>query len=473
MKTNNLTRLFCSDARRKLYASALAYLDEEKMTPYLTFGTLLGLSGGADSVFALGFLLKYAEENHTPRPVCVHVHHGIRGESADRDAAFCRELCESVGVELIVRYFDVPALAKEQGIGIEEMAREVRYRTFQDIISSRDDLSFIVTAHNATDNLETVLHRMLRGAGTLGLCGIPPVNQNVIRPLLSLPKSNIASALIDGGVPFVTDETNLENDHTRNYLRNEILPRLQRLTKSPEVSLTRLTRNLRMDEEYFSKIADSMLASASNGTMARTLLSSQHPAVLSRILRKMSVSAYGISPEKVHLDRIAERLPHKGDFEITMPGGIRFVAEGKTCYITDRPSTRVLDPMPRIVIPRQALTDLSPYGYSVFYGDEKNLKSFLNVYKIAIEADLSSAIIEGELYVRPRLDGDKYRTRGMTRRLKTMLHDSGIPKGERDRIPVFCDVRGIVFVPALGAREDLGSSPNGDRLFLLLPIDGR
>ena len=97
----------------------------------------------------------------------------------------------------------------------------------------------------------------------------------------------------------------------------------------------------------------------------------------------------------------------------------------------------------------------------------------ITVISVLMVPDLSSAIIEGELYVRSRLDGDKYRTRGMTRRLKTMLHDSGIPKGERDRIPIFCDARGIVFVPALGAREDLGSSPNGDRLFLLLPIDGR
>ena len=346
MKTDKLKGLFRDGEAAKLYLRILSYINEEKIAPYLSTGVLLGLSGGADSVFALCFLLWYSAQNCTPPPVCVHVHHGIRAESADRDEAFCRALCKDVGVELIVRHFDVPALSRERRQGIEETAREVRYKAFRDIISGRDDLSCIVTAHNATDNLETVLHRMLRGSGTLGLCGIPPINDNIVRPLLSISKSEITATLAAGGVFFVTDETNFENEYSRNYLRNEILPKLQRLTNSPEVSLTRLTRNLRMDEEYFSEIVDAFLANSPDGICSRALLAAQHPAVLARILRTMVREACGISPEKVQLDHIASRLLLDGDFEITMPGGVRFVAEGERCYIAKYPLVKIHDSLP-------------------------------------------------------------------------------------------------------------------------------
>lgn len=440
------------------------------MTSMLSEGALLGLSGGADSVLALGFLLEYAKRNGTPRPVCVHVHHGIRHEGADRDADFCRALCESVGVELIVRYFDVPTLSGERRLGMEEMARGVRYDAFSKIISGRNDISCVVTAHNATDNLETVLHRLLRGAGTLGLCGIPPINGNIVRPLLSISKADIVATLVAADVPFVTDETNLQNDYTRNYLRNEVLPKLQRLTKSPEVSLTRLTRNLRMDEDYFSEVVDAFMTTVEDGVCSRALLAAQHPAVRSRILRKMAYEATGICPEKVHLDHIASRLLLDGDFEITLPGGACFVACGKRCAVRKHRSAKDMNALPTLHVERGKITDLSPYGFFVYWGRREDLNSFLNVYKIATEADLSSAIIEGELTVRPRRDGDKYRTRGMTRRLKTMLYDRGVPKEERDRIPVFTDGRGIVFVPSLGVREDVAPTSVGDRLFLLSPL---
>ena len=470
MKTNNLGKLFFGKDTQGLYEKILAYCEEEHLIAPLSRGALLGLSGGADSVLALGFLFAYAEKNSTPRPVCVHVHHGIRAESADRDADFCRALCESVGVELIVRSFDVPSLSRERRLGIEETAREVRYSAFHEIISGREDVFCIVTAHNATDNLETVLHRMLRGTGTLGLCGIPPIHENIVRPLLSIPKADIVATLVAADVPFVTDETNLQNDYTRNYLRNEVLPKLQRLTRSPEVSLTRLTRNLRMDEDYFSEIVDAFMTTVKDGVCSRALLSAQHPAVLSRVLRKMSLEACGVCPEKVHLDHIASRLLVDGDFEITLPGGVCFVAFGNCCTVRKHRTVREENALPTLSVERGKLTDLSPYGIFAYWGRGQEVKSFLNVYKIATEADLSSAIIEGELAVRPRRDGDKYRTRGMTRRLKTMLYDRGVPKEERDRIPVFTDGRGIVFVPNLGVREDAAPSSEGDRLFLLVPL---
>ena len=120
---------------------------------------LVGFSGGADSVMLLLFLLKYREDNDFPIKA-VHVNHSIRGEEADRDENFSKEFCKSLGVDFEAVRVDVPALSKEKNVGIEEAARNARYKIFNDIILADSSFSSIAVAHNATDNLETVIFNM-------------------------------------------------------------------------------------------------------------------------------------------------------------------------------------------------------------------------------------------------------------------------------------------------------------------------
>ena len=179
----------------------------------------VALSGGADSVALL--LL-------TPPPVAaVHVHHGIRGAEADRDAEFCRALCERLKIPFAVRYADVPARAGETGESMETAARAERYRLLAEH-AAENGMAGVLTAHHADDQLETLLQHLLRGSGLRGMCGIPAVRREgtllLIRPMLETPKEEILAYLAARGETFVTDSTNAERGCTRNRLRLDVLP---------------------------------------------------------------------------------------------------------------------------------------------------------------------------------------------------------------------------------------------------------
>ena len=190
-------------------------------------GVLVGISGGADSVCLL-LLLERLQERFSVRLEGVHVHHGIRGAEADRDAAFAEELCRRLEIPYSLCRADVPAEARQKGISLEEAGREARYREFQKICSERR-LNKIAVAHHMDDAAETVLMQMLRGSGLRGLSGIPPVRGNIVRPLLCCGRKEIEEWLREQGQPYCTDSTNLEADYTRNQIRLQILPALEKL----------------------------------------------------------------------------------------------------------------------------------------------------------------------------------------------------------------------------------------------------
>ena len=196
--------------------------------------------------------------------LAVHINHCIRGEEADRDEQFARDFSLNLGIEFKSLKIDVPCMAKEYGLGLEEAARNARYSAFRDIIEGRNDISTIAIAHNATDNCETIIMNILRGSGLSGICGIKPVRENIIRPIIGLSKQEIISLLDGSGISYVTDSSNLASDYTRNYVRNEILPLFTRLSDNPEAAFTRLSENLRYDLDYITKDALSYISSENN-----------------------------------------------------------------------------------------------------------------------------------------------------------------------------------------------------------------
>ncbi|MBO5102130.1 MAG: tRNA lysidine(34) synthetase TilS, partial [Clostridia bacterium] len=157
--------LFATAPGKDIYSVAVSSIEEYGMEKMIKKGVLVGLSGGADSVMLLCFLIEYRRRTADFPILAVHINHSIRGESADRDEAFAKRMCASLGVEFISEKIDVPSIAKENGLGIEECARNVRYQEFQNIIQGRNDIGSISVAHNADDNLETVIFNIFRGTG--------------------------------------------------------------------------------------------------------------------------------------------------------------------------------------------------------------------------------------------------------------------------------------------------------------------
>ena len=457
---DKIKSLFSSGKGADIYDASVAFIEEQSMRERIFRGTLVGLSGGADSVMLLLFLIEYRRREGDFPLLAFHLNHMIRGDEANRDEEYSRQLCDLLSVEFISKSVDIPTIAKERRVGTEECARNVRYSEFSKIILSRTDISTIAVAHNADDNMETVLLNILRGAGSRGASGIPPVRDNIIRPLLKISKSDIVEALFSSGIPFVTDSTNLSSDYKRNYIRNEVVAKIRGAFERPEISFSRLSANLRSDNECLESIADSFLSR--HIEVYNTDLLGLHPAIRSRVIRRMAGIA--ISTD---IDTKISKLLSKNNFAYSIGEGLRFVCELGVCKV-EHESDKSED-FRFLVAP--GVTDIFEYSSAFFLSDLPPDNSFLNVYKFSIQANLSSAIIVGDLFLRPKAEGDEIFYGGMTRKLKKLFNDKKIPPSIRNLIPMLCDERGIVWAPGFGVRDDGVKIGEGKPLYAAIGVN--
>ncbi len=459
----NTVKQFFEESGANIYDTASRTVKELDMWDIIDKGVLIGLSGGADSVMLLMFLLEYRRREGLNFPIlCSHVNHGIRGEEADRDESFCRDLCRALDVELIVSKYDVPTLANSLGTGVEETARNVRYSCFRDIICGRNDISCIAVAHNMSDSAETVLFNILRGSGAKGASGIRPVRDNIVRPLIKIAKKDIISAIEKYGISYVTDSTNSNVEYTRNYIRNKIIPALSDITPDPERMICRFADNMRSDEDYLSSVAVDFLRNRSS--ISSNDLLGLHYSLFVRVLALMAEEQGALISNKIADD--IHSLLLKDNFSYSVIGGASFVCERGICRVF-RDATKENDF--RFLI-KKGLTELSPFNASFLFLNEKIDKNTLNVYKIAIQADISSAIIVGDLYLRPKKDGDSVFYGGMTHKLKKLFSDAKIPKSKRSLIPILCDDKGVVWVPGFGVRDDGIKMETGEKNYVAFGI---
>ena len=185
---------------------------------------LLAVSGGIDSVVLCALCKADGYEFEI-----AHCNFQLRGNDSQRDEAFVKALAEKYEVPFHLKIFDTTEYAITSKKSIETAARDLRYDWFIDLLSSSQQnesskLDLLLTGHHADDNMETVVMNFFRGTGIHGLKGILPTNGKIIRPLLFARRSELESYATQHGLGFVTDHTNLENDYTRNYFRNTILP---------------------------------------------------------------------------------------------------------------------------------------------------------------------------------------------------------------------------------------------------------
>lgn len=218
-------------------------------------GVVVGLSGGPDSVFLLYALhTLQARIGFTLR--AVHVHHGIRGAEADRDAAFSAELCAKLAVPFQAVHVDAPSYAAQQGLSLEEAARILRYEALE---TARQQLTtptaWIAVAHHLDDQAETVLHNLVRGAGLRGLAGMENRRNHVIRPLLSIKREDILKWLEQNKIAYVTDSTNADPHYTRNRIRSTVLPELREINPEASAHIAHSAALLREADAYFHALA--------------------------------------------------------------------------------------------------------------------------------------------------------------------------------------------------------------------------
>ena len=453
--SNKIHNMFSSTDGCAIYNNVLSTVEKYGMRGLIDNGVLIGFSGGADSVLLLCYLYEYRIRESLDFTIeCAHVNHMIRGEEADRDEDFSVAFAKAIGICCNVFKKDIPASALAEGVSTEVAGRNVRYSVFSDILSSRSDLSAIAVAHNATDNVETVIFNMMRGAGLSGMCGIKPVRDNVFRPLIEIPKRDILAILKAHDIPFVYDSTNSSEEYTRNYIRNTILPSLKRLNPDPEAAVIRMTDNLSSILAYVDCICEKEFADLDQKYISAQKLRNMHPAIFSMVIYKLIYEKCGVYPEEKHIALLKERIIDD-NFSLSLPGDYDFVCQRGNCFFQEKNKKSRQEIIFEL---KQGENIIHGTNLTVYIGDEH--KSSSNVYKISIQAKLLSAIIIDGLILRLKKDGDSYKYSGITHKLKKVFNDNNIPSAERNFIPVLCDSKGIVFVPGLSVRDDAKGTNN-------------
>lgn len=185
---------------------------------------VIGVSGGADSIMLLDVMHKISVLAHYDLNIKVaHVNHQIR-ETAIRDELFVKDVCKRIGIPYFCKSVNVEKFGKENGMSCEEAGRKIRYDFFRELAGENGK---IATAHNANDNVETLLMRLFRGTGLKGLCGIAYKNDNVVRPILNIARKDIEQYIKDCHLTHITDETNLVPIYTRNKIRLNVIPMIE------------------------------------------------------------------------------------------------------------------------------------------------------------------------------------------------------------------------------------------------------
>lgn len=457
----------------EVYHAFCTYLCDSGIADVLAgaAGVACAFSGGADSTLLLILLEKYCRTASLSLQA-VHVHHGIRGAEADRDAAFCAQFCEKRNIQFSLCRVDVPRYAALHKCGIEEAARILRYRALEGAVP----VDFcIATAHNATDQVETVLFHLCRGSGLHGLCGIAPVRDRLIRPLLFLSSDAIRVLCHKESIPYVIDETNADTTYTRNYIRAEIVPRLSVLNPALDTAVFHMTSLLREDECILDSETERIVAEKPN----RQRFIELPVGIRSRVLRRMyaDICANGDLTMRHIRAMTAALLSEQPHTMIDLPGGIRFYVDRDTVRFekSDRHHKTDKEKIEEKRYPVGSgiwendrylltLTNLSSLSQKK---EEKSQDVSENIYKISMQEQIDFAKIKGVLCVRTRIAGDTIRYGGLTRRVKTLLSDRKLPLAVRDALPVVTDDAGIVWLPGFPLRDGMAPCAESGEICLL------
>ncbi|MDR3543189.1 MAG: tRNA lysidine(34) synthetase TilS [Desulfosporosinus sp.] len=256
---------------------------------------MVAVSGGPDSMALSHILWRYIREEQLSgiSLVLTHVHHGVRKES-DNEVQLVQNMAAKWEIPCIVHRFDAKGYAKTMGQSFQEAAREWRYARWKEDMR-QEGCTLLATAHHLGDQAETILYRLLRGSGTAGLAGIYPAKDSIIRPLLTLGKADILNYCAREALPYALDRSNEERLYTRNRIRLELLPELEK-DYNPRIqeALGRTGELLRWDEEYLALQVEAAWIhyhiSDSNGTIGLSRdVFTEPAAILSRLLRRAAM----------------------------------------------------------------------------------------------------------------------------------------------------------------------------------------
>jgi tRNA(Ile)-lysidine synthase len=451
----------------------------------------VAVSGGADSV-ALALVLHELQAQGGPQVAgLIHLNHGLRGADADLDEAFCRALAARLGVPIEVSRVDARAAARAHHCSIEVAARRARY-TFFRAAAAALDATRVATGHTLDDQAETVLLRLLRGAGLRGAAGIPPRRAIFIRPLIDVRRAAVRGWLTTRGEPWRDDASNADATIPRNRIRHELLPVVERIAPGGIAALARFAGLAADDEAALEARAIEMLPAlvlseegtpeaGTSITLDARGLRDARPALARRVIRLL---AGRVAPETTlaagQLETVRTlAVADTRDSAVDLPG-LRVVRAGASLVLaaaagrTPRRGREVASYCRSLDVPGSV--SIPEVGVSISARREAAPPDSLSEERArGPRAVLQAACVALPLRVRTWRPGDRIRPLGAPgrRKLQDLFVDRRIPQAERHRVPVVEDAAGrIVWVAGVTLAEEARvTAPEGAVVILELRKD--
>ncbi len=430
---------------------------------------LVAASGGPDSTALLHALFQIAAQRGIPL-AAAHIHHGLRGERADRDADFAARQASLLDIGFFSERLDVPGYRRRYRLSTEEAARRLRYEALQRIADCHG-FSKIAVGHHADDSAESILMFLLRGSGPRGLGGVMPKRGAIIRPLIERRREEILAYLSREGIPFTVDETNADTRFLRNRIRHELIPQLA-AGYNPNLvqTLLRLADIVRADDRWLETLAEPLFAEAlASRTDEQIVLSVPRVSalpeaagrrVIRRALQEMNGDLKRIGFR--HIEAICRLLSaQKGSGELHLPGGIRAVRTYDRLLLHRPGQDRIsesagylfrLDGPGEVRLPAGGILRLSKCGTvdAVQMARSGHRVAFFDMGKFYFPATVRNA--------RP---GDRFRPLGMagTQKVSDLFVNRKVPRHLRWSCPVLICGDKIAWVVGHRMAEDFRALP--------------
>jgi len=442
----------------------LNFIDEESL---LSKGdkVLVALSGGADSVFLLSFLLKY-KKCFDLKLSAFHLNHNLRGKEAIDDEKFCRSFTKQKKVEYFSASKNVKAFAKKNKLSVEEAGRNLRYSELERI-AGKNGFNKIATAHNANDNTETILLNLIKGTGIKGIAGIPVMRGIIIRPILTVSKDEILSYLGKKKISFRTDSSNLSNEYERNFLRNEIIPALkEKLNVQLDNTLLKSSKVFRSISAALEKQIEAIIMDAVEFKGKQLSINIDETIKLDENLvgeffKKTVPDYFPVELSNENVKALISLLKKQKGKSIALANGLTAYRESKKILISKRKKFKKKE------IEITVGKSKKIYG-GVISINKVLLKSAKKNNDNSAEY-ISADGIHGKFILRTWKDGDRFYPLGMkgSKKISDFLTEQGIPSYKKREQLVLTNSGKIVWVVGLRLDDMFKLKTNSKKVFKL------
>ena len=419
---------------------------------------VVGVSAGVDSMVLL-HLLNACRQSFNLSLVVAYVNHGIRPKEPEKEADLVQKECERLHLPFECGTFNAKEFQRVGKFSLQEAARRLRFHFFEQILQ-KYDAQKIALGHQADDQVETVLLRLMRGAGLQGLKGILPIREGkVIRPLLEVWRHEIEAFATKNNIPYLMDSSNLKEDYLRNRLRLSLIPLLEK-EYQPNLKevLLRTSAILREENDYLEKEAEkvyqNMVEEKGDAlTFQYPVYRSLHSAIQWRVIQKMLRRIYGEEREDLEISQMFKKLKQPPpSFLLEFPVGVCMEKRYETVSLGKKKVETIPPFEVELVSPGRTL--IKEIGREVVT-EEMDGEGRSGIPKASSEtAFLDYQVLQFPLRIRNFRPGDRFQPLGVkgSQKLKEFFIDHKIPRFERSKIPLLISGERIVWV--VGHRID-------------------